>query len=57
MHCSGDFVPSDMKMHSNSSPIKFYRSMSFGDFGQGSLVRHLSTFSKDVFSETSELFS
>ena len=27
MHCSGDVVPSDMKMHSNSSPMKFYRSM------------------------------
>ena len=44
-----------MKMHSNSTPWKFYRSKSIGDHGQSSLVSFLSTFSKDFSSETTGL--
>ena len=42
----------DIKMHSNSTHKKFYRSRSLNDLGQGSLVSCLSTFSKDFSSET-----
>ena len=41
----------DMKMHSNATPKKFYRSRSLSDLGQRSLVSCLSTVSKDFSSE------
>ena len=47
----------DMKMHSSSVSKKFYRSRSFGDLGQRSLVICQSTFSKDFSSETTNLIS
>ena len=39
-------------MHSNSTPKIIYRLRSFGDLGQRLLVSCLSTFSKDISSET-----
>ena len=47
---SAAMVLYDMKMLSNSTTKKFYRSRSFGDLGQRLLVSCLYTFSKD-FSE------
>ena len=42
----------DMKVHSNSTPKKFYRSGSLVGLGQRSLVSCLSTFSREFSSET-----
>ena len=36
----------DMKMHSSSVPKKFWRSRSFGELGQRSLVISLSNFQR-----------
>ena len=41
-----------MKMHSNTTTKKFYRSKSVGDRGQRPVISWLSTFSKDFSSET-----
>ena len=44
-------MPSDIKMHFNSTPMKFKRSGSFCDIGQRSIVRSMFTFSKDFSSQ------
>ena len=44
-------VPSDIKMHFNSTPMKFKRSGSFCDIGQRSIVRNMFTFLKDFSSQ------
>ena len=46
----------DMKMHSDSTTKKFYRSRSFGDLVQRSLISCLSTFSKDFSTDTNGLY-
>ena len=51
MNFSVAVVLFDMKMHSNSTAKKLYRSLSIGDLSQRSLVSCLSTLSKDFSSE------
>ena len=56
VHLFGAVVLSDMKVQSDSTPMEFKRWRSFCDPGQSSLVRHMSTFSKDFSSKTSLIF-
>ena len=47
----------DPVMHQNLAPLEFWRSRSFGDLSRWSHVSCLSTFSKDLSSETIEPIS
>ena len=45
VHFSFAVVPSNIKMHSHSTPLKFWKSKAFSGLRQRSRVHHLSTFS------------
>ena len=48
MHFSVATVPFDTIMHSNTTPMNFLSSRSFGDLAKRSLVSCLSTFITDL---------